>query len=137
MSIYASWRGIDGDTCADPDRLHPDHPDVQYARGPENPCPGCDECRTGAPWVYQGSHVLPEPGHPRGGSLGLALIAGFIGNPDLEAEGETVAHPWIRLTIVQADDTVADLVLSEAQVADLHTQLGEWLALPKVRRGVR
>lgn len=125
MSIYASWRGISGDTCAHPAR-------VGWARGNGNPCPGCEECRTGAPWVYQGSHVLPERDHPRGGSLGLASIPGHIGNDDPEAEHGEAVHPWLRLDIVAGDGIIVDLVLSAEQVADLAEQLGEWLALPKV-----
>jgi len=31
-----------------------------------------DEAPCGPPWVYQGSHVLPDEDDPRGGSIGLA-----------------------------------------------------------------
>jgi hypothetical protein len=133
MSIYASWRGIDGDDCTDPDRRHPEYPAVQYVRGPDNPCPGCQECKTGAPFIYQGSHVLPQPDHPRGGSLGFASIHGDINNPDPGAEQEETVHPWLRFGLQQQDGDGGELVLSEAQVADLVEQLQEWLAWPKVK----
>ena len=66
MSIYASISGIDEDESV------------------------------GAPWVYQGSHILPAEDDPRGGSIGLALVPSHItrdGRDDQPADGTRRDQP--------------------------------------------
>lgn len=59
-----------------------------------------------APIIYRQSHVLPSDTDPRGGSLDLAYVPGFITrdgrnvdgeeNPDCDHEG---VWPWLRLSV--------------------------------------
>lgn len=81
----------------------------------------------GAPIRYQRSHVLPSDDDPRGGSVDVGAIPGFIGakgRPPIadEAAGEEWVHPWLRLSV---DDVTA--VLDRKQVERLHETLGRWL----------
>jgi len=98
MSIWATWFYLDGGM----------------------------ECEEGAPWPYNGSHVLPERNHPRGAaSLDVAALSRFVrynrDNPDGTDEPEGV-EPWLRLSV-----NTADVILDEAQVFALHDILGAWL----------
>ena len=79
MSIYASLEGIDNDSPA------------------------------GAPWLYQGSHILPAETDPRGGEIGLALIPSHItreGRDDQPVDG--TPWPWLRMNITNPDGAVID-----------------------------
>lgn len=59
-----------------------------------------------APLVYQGSHVMPTTDSPRGGSVDLGYLPGFIthegrdraGTPGDQAGDEGV-WPWLRLSV--------------------------------------
>ncbi len=60
----------------------------------------------GAPLVYRESHVLPADGDPRGGSLDLAYVPGFITRDGLNREGVRDADyddegvwPWLRVSV--------------------------------------
>lgn len=95
MSIYATIPGIDGD----------------------EPC--------GPPWIYQGSHILPDEDDPRGGNVGLALIPSHItrdGRDDAPEEGQP--WPWLRLSVDRGDDPA--VILSPAQARHLAGQLIAW-----------
>lgn len=119
-----------------------------YASSFELSDEGDEEGRNGpAPLVYRRSHLLPSLDDPRGGSLDLANIPGFItqdgrcahgwlNHDPLECENEDelpMVWPFLRmsLTPVQAgvrvdypEDTV---VLDRSQVEALRDHLTEWL----------
>lgn len=96
MSIYASIDGIDEDEFV------------------------------GAPWVYQGSHILPTDDDPRGGEVSLALIPSHItrdGRDDQPADG--TPWPWLRLNLdVPGDDPT--VLLNPAQARHLADHLNRW-----------
>jgi len=98
MSIYGSFGGFDDDTST--------------GRQP--------------PLVYKGSHILPRMDNPRGGSLDLAHICGFISREGPAHDGDqgdaeeywpylrvSLNDPWHEGTIVldvhQVDTLIADL----------------------------
>lgn len=99
MSIYASIEGIGGD--GDPEHL-------------------------GAPWQYDGSHILPAQDGPRTGSIGLAFIPSHItrdGRDDQPADG--APWPWLRLDLtVDGDDPC--VLIDPAQARHLAEQLATW-----------
>ncbi|WP_328313118.1 hypothetical protein OG432_24565 [Streptomyces sp. NBC_00442] len=100
MSIYATIEGIGGDGDGDPEDL-------------------------GMPWIYQGSHVLPDKDDPRGGNIGLALIPSHItrdGRDDQPEDG--IPWPWLRLSIDASDDPA--VLLNPAQARYLGQQLANW-----------
>lgn len=95
MSIYASIPGIDD----------------------EEPC--------GPPWIYQGSHILPDEDDPRGGTVGLALVPSHItrdGRDDAPEDGRP--WPWLRLSIDGSDEPT--VLLNPAQARHLAQQLTDW-----------
>lgn len=96
MSIYASIDGIDEDEPV------------------------------GAPWLYQGSHILPAEDDPRGGEIGLALIPSHItrdGRDDQPADG--TPWPWLRLNVdVPGEDPT--VLLNPAQARYLADRLNKW-----------
>jgi hypothetical protein len=99
MSIYATIEGI-GDH-GDPERL-------------------------GAPWAYQGSHILPADSDPRGGEIGLALIPSHItrdGRDDQPEDGRP--WPWLRLS-VDSGSVFAETLINPAQARFLAEQLTAW-----------
>lgn len=62
------------------------------------------------PIVYQGSHVMPAPGSPRGGLLDTATIPSDIG-ADGRGEGEEDGAPvggYVRLAIAERIVTTQD-----------------------------
>lgn len=99
MSIYASIYGIGGD--GDPEHL-------------------------GAPWQYDGSHILPAEDGPRGGSIGLAIIPSHItadARDDQPADGPP--WPWLRLDLTVDGDDPCTLI-NPAQARHLAEQLATW-----------
>lgn len=84
-----------------------------------------------APIVYQGSHVLPDEAHARGGNVGLALIPAHVrfwrDNPDANPEDEPSGppEPFVRLDVEGEDGTV---VLTKRQATRLRDALSTWLA---------
>lgn len=101
MSIYASIEGIGGD--GDPEDL-------------------------GQPWIYQGSHVLPDEDDPRGGSIGLALIPSHItrdGRDDAPEAGQP--WPWLRLSLdMLPDPSDPTVLISPAQARHIGATLTAW-----------
>jgi hypothetical protein len=99
VSIYASIEGIGGDD--DPEHL-------------------------GAPWQYDGSHILPTPGGPRHGVIGLAEIPSHItrdGRDDQPEDG--TPYPWLRMSI-DADNGHAATLIGPAQARHLAEQQHTW-----------
>lgn len=85
-----------------------------------------DDESLGAPWVYQGSHILPDEDDPRGGAIHLADIPSHItrdGRDDQPEDGRP--WPWLRLSLdtVTADPTV---LLNPAQARHHAAQLTAW-----------
>jgi hypothetical protein len=126
LSIYGTWLSIE-------------HPDQWMAdmekQGIKAGVIGDDtpQRELGSPWVYQGSHVLPQRSDPRGGSVDVAAIPAFIERDGQDGGGEGELKDWLRLS-VDADDSTygsgggyAVVVLDREQVIALHSTLGAWL----------
>lgn len=89
-----------------------------------------DDPAAGAPWVYQGSHILPDEDHLRGGHIGLALIPSHItrdGRDDQPEGGRP--WPWLRLDVFP-DPVIGGqdpaLLLAPAQARHLARLLTAW-----------
>jgi hypothetical protein len=86
-----------------------------------------------APLVYQGSHILPDEGDPRGGSLDLALIPAHITRDGRDNRDESEGPwPYLRLGVHAHDSTYngggdATIVLTVRQAARLRDALAEWI----------
>lgn len=79
----------------------------------------------GAPWIYQGSHVLPSEEDPRGGEIGLAYIPSHItrdGRDDQPEDG--TPWPWLRVSVDTGGDPA--VLLNPAQARYLAEQLLGW-----------
>lgn len=99
MSIYGSIEGIGGD--GDPEHL-------------------------GAPWQYDGSHILPAQDGPRHGVIGLAEIPSHITRDHRDDQPEDgTPWPWLRLS-VDVDNGHAAAILDPAQARFLAEQLAVW-----------
>lgn len=99
MSIYGSIEGIG------------DHGDPKHL---------------GAPWLYQGSHILPNEGDPRAGSIGLALIPGHITRDGRDNQpDDRQPWPWLRLHLTVPGDDPA-VLLDPPQARHLAEQLNTW-----------
>lgn len=86
-----------------------------------------DDKTVGAPWIYQGSHILPADDDPRGGSIGLAVIPSHITRDGRDDQPENGRRwPWLRLSLdVPGDDPT--VILNPDQVRHLRDQLDTWL----------
>lgn len=138
MSIYGSFFGIEDERewIAD---LEADGIKAGVIRDGD---PAPDDLD--APFIYQGSHVLPEPGDPRGGSVGLASIQAFVRhyreNPDSREEPYLPLEPYLRLDVKQHKDTYgheddlgyATVLLTPEQAARLRDALSEWIELTAI-----
>lgn len=96
MSIYATIPGIDDDA----------------------PC--------GPPWIYIGSHILPDDGDPRGGEISLAHIPSHItrnGRDDAPEDGKP--WPWLRVCVDVPTGSRA-LILNPTQARHLARLLTDW-----------
>jgi hypothetical protein len=102
-----------------------------YARVPEASC----TCGNPAPLVYQGSHVNPADGDPRGGSLSLAAIPNFC-HPSVRGTDAEDGAPVEFLRVDMAEDEAtyhggnpgyATVVLDRAQVVKVRDGLTAWL----------
>lgn len=160
MSIYCSMPAIEGWGCPGgeldtEDALAPGEGGVIYsddAPGPRagkvyrsktEPCTGCDECLVGAPYVYEGSHIVVGPDSPRGGAVQWAVPASHIPTASEprehyadDCDDGSVRHSYLRLGIVDAHtDTTADVVLDRGQVALLVHEWSRWLEGPFIDDG--
>lgn len=90
------------------------------------------ECTCGQPdrpWVYLGSHVLPGPDAPRGGSLDLAMIPDHVSRPGIPAG----LHDHLRLTVTEDARTPhpqtgeATILIDRAQATAVRDDLTRWL----------
>ena len=155
MSIYASWLTISDDehehSCAKW-RLLGEYPQARpftvegaamwtntatpgrslvYARVPDASC----TCGNPAPIVYQGSHVNPSEGDPRGGSVDFAAIPNHC-HPSVRGSLTDEGPPveFARLSVHEDKSTYhggqpgyATVVLERAQVEKLRDTLTQWL----------
>jgi hypothetical protein len=91
-----------------------------------------------APIIYQGSHILPDESHARGGSVDLAVVPAHVRywreNPDGDDEPEGGCEPYLRLSVHQypSDDgdyerMDATVVLTRRQGGRLRDAINEWL----------
>ncbi|MBW0088274.1 hypothetical protein I4I73_03465 [Pseudonocardia sp. KRD-184] len=95
-----------------------------------------------APLIYRQSHVLPTVDDPRGGTLDLAYIPGFITRDGRDVDGELDPDcendgvwPFLRvslraeqgLAMVEAGEPEDTVVLDRDQVATLRDELTDWL----------
>lgn len=148
MSIYCSTDAPSDDVCIDYARpLDKEPADGRYAISwdgdadrmfamkpapcaPGDDCPECDGWE--APWVYQGSHVMPTLDAERGGWVDLAYPASHCSTPKEHAAGGidysearengSPAHPWMRFGV--NGETV---VLHRRQIARIVDTLTRWL----------
>lgn len=89
----------------------------------------------GSPWVYEGSHVIPDAGDERRGSVELGAVPAFVedarrGVPEEDhREGDL---PWLRLSVRThpraGEGDEATVVLDEAQAAALRDAIDGWLS---------
>lgn len=89
-----------------------------------------------APYVYQGSNVIPEDAHLRGGSVDLAYISKFVrhhrDNPDATDDPHGV-EPFLRLGVCEArraphrEEGSAVVLLMIDQARRLAQALTEWV----------
>lgn len=84
---------------------------------------------SGPPWIYQGSHILPDEDHPRGGSIGLAEIPSHItrdGRDDQPEGGQP--YPWLRMSVDAGPESEdpSTVLLAPAQARALAAQLTAW-----------
>ncbi|MFJ9037935.1 hypothetical protein ACIRF8_15245 [Streptomyces sp. NPDC102406] len=92
-----------------------------------NPTDGDHE--SGPPWVYQGSHILPDEDHPRGGAIGLAEIPSHITRDGRDGQPEDGRPwPWLRVSVdaVPGADDSSTVLLGPAQARALAAQLLQW-----------
>lgn len=91
----------------------------------------CDCGQPSAPLVYQGSHILPEPGEQRGGYVDIALISPHVRywreHPDSPSatEPDMDTHPpepFLRLGVNEGT-----ILLDVAGVRRVHDTLHDWL----------
>lgn len=89
-------------------------------------------CRCG-PIIYQGSHILPAHDDKRGGSLGLAEIAGFISRDgrDDGPEDEDTPWPYLRVTMYTEDTDEPPVVVLDGPLIE---SLTDYLAAFRERR---
>ena len=103
-----------------------------------------DEPNRPEPIIYRGSHVMPRRDDPRGGSLDLGLISGFV-TLDGRALNDEDCWPYLRVSIDPDPATDygdgpigevhATVVLDADQVERLLGDLAGWLA--RVNRSAR
>ncbi len=96
-----------------------------------------------APLIYEGSHVLPGEGAPRGGSVDVAAIPGHVRywreHPDAPTESEPghgPPDPYLRLGVSAPESTDggggdATVLLTVRQVGRLRDTLTEWIESQK------
>lgn len=92
-----------------------------------------------APYIYQGSNILPDTGDPRGGSVDLASIPAHIRfwreNPDapVESEPDLPVEPFLRFSVHENPETPnqsegdATVLLNIDQARRLIDALNEWI----------
>lgn len=90
-------------------------------------CDGCGACGgLGAPFIYHGSHVMPEANGARSGQVDCGWLSKFVrhhrDNPTATDDPDGV-DPWMRFSVNEAD-----VILDRAQVTALRDGLDEWLA---------
>lgn len=93
-----------------------------------------EERALGSPWVYRGSHVIPEAGDERRGGVDLGAIPAVVedarrGVPEEDhREGDL---PWLRLSVrtgtLRGEGDEATVVLDKAQAAELRDAINGWL----------
>ena len=82
-----------------------------------------------APLAYAQSHVLPQPGDPRGGSFDLGCINGFITCSDRESspDDDDAYWPYLRVSLTGVDPEPDTIVLDADQATTLRDCLTGWL----------
>lgn len=104
---------------------------LAYARVPDASC----TCGNPAPIVYQGSHVNPSEGDPRGGSVDFAAIPNHC-HPSVRGSESDEGPPveFARLSVHEDQSTYhggqpgyATVVLERAQVEKLRDTCTQWL----------
>lgn len=123
MSIFASLSAPSDDQHEDDCAQWEKHDD--YWEIGDRPC-DCGQPR--APFVYQGSHVLPSDSDERGGYVDIALIPGHVRywreNPDapVETEPDGPPDPFLRFGVNEGT-----VILRRAHVEQIVSELTEWL----------
>lgn len=93
-----------------------------------------------APYIYQGSHVLPEQDHPRGGAVSLAHISAHVRfwreHPDapIEEEPWLPSEPFLRFSLDESREAPkryegsATVLLTVEQAIRLRDSLDWWIS---------
>lgn len=129
MSVYCTWLDFE----------HPDQVAAELAAdGITYDVIGDDseQREVGSPYVYQGSHVVPRDGDPRGGWLEFGSIPNHC-HPDADRGSDDMTHrvEFVRLGIREDKSTYrhddnndsATVVLDRRQVTKLRDVLTTWL----------
>ena len=126
MSVWATFWAADGADHTDGCRIWRKRDGVWEMGHPRS----CSCGQPSAPIRYQGSHVLPDDGDQRGGSVQLALVPSHItrdGRDDQPDNGRP--YPYVRVSV-----GAEDAILDEQGAAAMHRALGDWL-LSRQRTG--
>ena len=128
MSIFASLAAPDDanheDGCAFYVEDPPGSASYEFSGKP------CDCGQPSAPFVYQGSHVLPTDTDERGGTVDLALIPHHITRDGRDDRGENEGPwPWLRLGVNEST-----VILDRGQVKQIVGELKWWLTATTPRR---
>lgn len=124
MSIYGTWLVLGQD--------HAHGCDKWTQEAGEEGCYYLDDsyaCTCGmprAPFVYQGSHVLPAESDEQGGSVLVCGIPDHITRDGRDDAPEGALKDWLRLSVYPANDKQA-VVLARRHVEELRDTLTAWL----------
>ena len=97
----------------------------------------------GSPWVYRGSHVIPDADDERRGLVELGEIPAFVEDARrgvAEEDHREGDLPWLRLSVqtgtLRGEGDEATVVLDRVQVAELRDAINGWLSRVQGDEGV-
>lgn len=81
------------------------------------------------PYLYEGSHILPDETTPRihDGHLFLCAIPGYIARPGREQPDEDTPWPWLRLSVGDHEGQTT-VLLGPAHAKEIMACLDGWLS---------
>ncbi|MGH3499760.1 MAG: hypothetical protein ACRDQA_02485 [Nocardioidaceae bacterium] len=122
MSIYSTILSLDGDHTPECTVYRSTIPGIlDFVPGAE-----CSCGRPNRPYAYRGSHRYPDTAE-RAGGFDVASISSWS-VPGHSDDMDGPPAPWLRLAAAESPYSGGSVVmLSRAQVAELHDVLSEWL----------